>query len=81
MFYWALANTTLAMSSDRARIIGELVQELVYKLQEVDELVETLDIVLNEETYRGLMESIEEAKRGEVYPIEQLLKQLQEEDK
>ena len=69
------------VEEDRAKIVGELILELLSKLQEVDEILETLDIILDEQTYHNIMESIEEAKRGELYPIEQLLKEIQEEQK
>ena len=69
------------VEEDRAKIVGELILELLSKLQEVDEILETLDIILDEQTYHNIMESIEEAKRGELYPIEQLLKEIQEEQR
>ena len=61
---------------NRDVVLGELLKELYDKFKEIDSIIETIDIIANDEEYRKLIESIEEAIKGETYPVEELINKL-----
>ena len=69
-------NELLNKLKNRDQVLGELVKELYNKVKEIDSIIETIDIVIDEEEYKKLIESIEETIRGETYPLEELISRL-----
>lgn len=55
-----------------------LLQSLLRIRNEIDEVVETLEILSDKELLKGIEQSLEEARRGEGVPIEELLERVKE---
>lgn len=53
-----------------------VLQSLQRVRDEIDEVIETIEILGDEELLRGIKEGLEEAKRGEGTPIEELLERV-----
>ena len=59
---------------DRSNVLGNLITELYEKIKEIDSIIETIDIITDENEYRLLLESIEEFQKDELYSEEELQK-------
>lgn len=55
-----------------------LIQSLLRIRNEIDEMVETLEVLSDKELLEGIEEGLEEARRGEGVPIEELLERIKE---
>jgi len=53
-----------------------VLQPLLRIREEIDDLIETLEILTDKELLEGIEESLEEAKRGEGTPLEDLLERV-----
>ncbi|KPV64002.1 MAG: hypothetical protein AOA65_1128 [Candidatus Bathyarchaeota archaeon BA1] len=55
---------------------GLVLQPLLRIREEIDDLIETLEVLSDKELLKGIKESLEEAKRGEGTPVEDLLERV-----
>jgi len=53
-----------------------VLQPLLRIREEIDDLIETLEILTDKELLEGIEEGLEEAKRGEGTPLEELLERV-----
>ena len=53
-----------------------VLQPLLRIREEIDDLIETLEILSDKELLEGIEEGLEEAKRGEGTPLEDLLERV-----
>jgi len=53
-----------------------VLQPLLRIREEIDDLIETLEILSDKELLEGIEEGLEEAKRGEGTPLEELLERV-----
>ena len=55
---------------------GLVLQPLLRIREEIDDLIETLEVLSDKELLKGIKESLEEARRGEGTPLEELLERV-----
>ena len=63
------------MSSVKAQY-DLMIQPLLRIREEIDDLIETLEVLTDKDLLEGIKEGLEEAKRGEGSPLEELLERV-----